>query len=664
MSAHGRERTAAARIAERFGTTIAVALALAAQTLLSNKGLGPLWGVACGIVLYAAAAGVFILGRREKARAGEPDGGVTGSPAAWEWVLILLILLGGLHLRLYRIDVIPPGLNNDEAINALEAREIAMGKSFSTVTERGLSRETMFHQLAALSLGMRDLQINLLQSMPAVFGLRAAPLRDAAGRELLGLIVPVRAVAIGVGTITILALYLFARRRYGRGVALVAAVFLAVSPWHLLYSRVGLRAILAPLFAIATIGFFLRALDTGRLRHHLAWGAALGLGFWTYTSFRTVAVAILAFLLLRRFLDRSPATARRPVLLAFGAAAGLILVNMILSGLGPLGFVLRGAYASIPGSAGLGSNLLHAATLLNYLPIRYGVVQLSDFIGDGVSAVYPLAGFEPETVPVAALATLGLIGVIWSVATGRRDRVTGLILLCVLAVLVLVGPAGPSLTRLLINAPWFCLLAAIVAGGVGDELSRLGRRTGAVLGAAALAGLAATVSVQGFQQHFLRVGRSENAMRFFWPTQTIMGIFVRTALPPEPIVYVLHSYGRETLTYLIGDRPNLYLISDPSVLDLEAIGKLPRSAVFLVERSEHSRPFAEVLRYLINEYRAHADMREFADPRFDPDDIIFYLFALWKDDAGRPTGPPGSGPAALPGDPQSFPGAPPPPPPR
>jgi hypothetical protein len=558
--------------------------------------------------------------------------------------------------------MIPPGLNNDEAINALEAREIADGKPFSTVTERGLNRESLFHHLAAFSLSHPDLALNPLRAMPGLFGIRPQSVRVGGAGDLLTQIAPLRGVAIVVGTLTLLALYLFARGRFGWRVALLATLLLAVSPWHLLYSRVGFRAILAPLFAIITVGLFLRALDTGRLRDHLGWGMVLGLGFWTYTSFRVVPLAIIAFLLLRRVLKAGRPTReieRRPILIAAGVAAALIVLILSLSRISPLAFVLRGSYASMPGRASYGWNLLHAATMLNYVPTRYGVIQSRDFISDGVSATYALAGFEPETVPVAALATLGLLCAAWSLLAGRRDRTLSLILLCFVALVLVVGPMGPSLTRTLQNVPWICLLAAIVAWQAADELATLWRRLGRVIATAAVVGIATMVSVQGFEQHFLKTGRSKRAMQFFWPSQTIMGLFVHNALPPGPIVYILHSYGRETLTYLIGDRSDVYLITDPSTLDLDAIGKMKRSAIFIVEYSKYSRPFAEVLRYLVNEFRTYADMSTIADPRFDLDDVIFYKLALWKDAAGQLIIPPGAEPSVVPDAPLSLPGEPP-----
>ena len=170
---------------------------------------------------------------------------------------------------------------------------------FSTFTVRGLNRETMFHYLAAFCYRNPGLTgLNILRAMPALF--RVEPKRIRPEAQIMDLIYPLRAVSIACGTVTILALYLFARWRFGWRVALLAALLLAVSPWHLLYSRVGYRTILAPLFAIATLAAFLRALESGRLRDHLAWGTLAGLGLWTYTSFRAIPLALAAFLVARR----------------------------------------------------------------------------------------------------------------------------------------------------------------------------------------------------------------------------------------------------------------------------------------------------------------------------------------------------------------------------
>ena len=578
---------------------LATALALAGQILLSWSG-GLAWRLLTGatLLVLAAALLVFVLLARRFDDTEEPRGskrttlGLRSLPPGLEWSLVALLAFGGFYLRVYRIDLIPWGLNNDEAINAIETREILDDPhhSFATLTTSGLNRETMFHHLAAFSFRSAEIELNLLKAMPAVFGLTPRFLDD----PVMGLIFPLRAVAIAAGVLTLLALYLFARDRFGWPVALVSTAFLAVSPWHILYSRVGERAVLAPIFALATIGFFLKALETGRMRDHLAWGVFLGLGFWSYTSFRAVPIAMLVFWLLRRPLgwaEGSPADprARRALLVALGAAAALVALLMLLSGIGPWGFVTRGAYAAlITPKANFWLNLLASCAMPHYFAPRYAVIQSDAFISDGMSTVY------------------GLIGL-----------------------------AGPSLTRMLLNVPWLCLFAALLARRLFEDVAALRPPLTVWLGALLVVPLVAWSAAQGFSDYFLRAGRSEQAMQHFGAPQTIMGMFVRT-LPPDRMIYVLHTLRVDTLRYLIGDRPNIHLVNDPSTLDLDGIIKMPKSATLIIE---FARPFAEVMRYLIMRYPL-GDATQVADARLDPDKTIFYTYTLWKDETGQPMAPP------------------------
>jgi hypothetical protein len=332
---------------------------------------------------------------------------------------------------------------------------------------------------------------------------------------------------------------------------------------------------------------------------------------------------------------------------------------MALSPIGPLGFLMRGVYATlVTPRANQGLNLLHAATMTQYFPPRYAVIQSDAFISDGVSAVYGLVGREPETPVAAALATLGLIYAAWrGFRARRRDPACALVVLAFAALVLTVGWAGPSLTRMLPNAPWLALGAALFTARLGAALAPLRRPLTPWIAAGLAAALAAWGAVQGYDQHFRRAGRSPEAMGHFLPTQTIMGMFVRSQ-PSGPLVYVLHTRGREVLPYLIGGRPEVYLVEDPGHLDLDTIIKMPRTATFVVE---NARPFAEVLRYLIMRF-PQGDMTQIADARFDPDKIIFYTFTLWKDASGQPFMPPDLPPLPPAGPPAGglLPGGPPP----
>ncbi|HET8945890.1 MAG TPA: glycosyltransferase family 39 protein [Candidatus Polarisedimenticolia bacterium] len=683
-------------IVARLGIPLAAGVGFAAQFLVSLRTEKAWVTILPGVFLYLVAFALLGIGMRAGApgmrtgaaglRAGAPGRGPGESPRplgpddttvpggagrgvlldfdAWlrgnaEWWLFGLILVGGLWLRLYRIDLIPWGLNNDEAINAIEANEIAQGKKFATVTERGLNRETMFHEMAAVSYRNPGLGLNVLRALPALFGLNTRTIND----PLADATFPLRVVSIFVAMLTLVALYFFARAFFGARVALVAMFFLAVSPWHLLYSRVGERTILAPLFMLLTAGLFLRALPTGRIADHLLWGLALGLGFWTYTTFRAVPIAIAAFWVWRT-LRRRTGWDFKPLLAGAGLAAAGFLFVMLFSGMSPLGFLLRGAYAATPPKTNWALNLFHAVTMPQYYPSDYAVIQNDAFISDGISPTYGIIGLEPDTLLLAAFSALGLIfvaGMAFSKPAARsRDAepalgeprdAPALLVFLVLATWLTIGWLGPSLTRLLMILPCLVLFAALLLVRVWDDIAALWPPLSSWIAAAASAGLLVLACAQGFSNLFLLAGRSERAMQHFGAPQTIMGMFVRS-LPADHSVVVLHTLRVDTLTYLIGTRPRVKLLTDTRKVSLDDVVKTPHTVTFVVE---YARPFAEPLRALMTRF-PQGDMTQVADARLDPDKPIFFTFTLWKDANGNVISPPEGGmTGGSPASPGGFP---------
>ena len=665
----------AMRLLRAAGIPAAAGLAFGGQFLVSLRGASVWAALVPGLALYALAfalLGFALRGSRQAAPAGgEEERWLAGRAG---WILLAVVLAAGFYLRVYHIDLVPWGLNNDEAINAIEANEIAHGKAFATMTVRGLNRETMFHYLAAYSFRSPGLLLNVLRAVPAVFGLVPRfiddPMQDA--------ILPLRAVSIVVGTLTIALLYLFARREFGARVALLAALFLAVSPWHLLYSRAGERVILAPPFAIVCAALFLRAWRSGRLLDHLAWGLAAGLGFWTYTSFRAVPIALAAFVALRALRRRGAAPPIRPLLAGGAAMTVLFALVLALSPLKTSEFLFRGAYAAAPPQSNYPANLFSAVTMLNYFPARYAVIQSDSFISDGISTTFGLIGLEPDSLLLAALATLGMAFAVAIVlrrgaagdgagpggetragaaagdptaAGGSPRDAASLALLMLLALWLTVGWLGPSLTRMLLALPWLVLCAALLAARVWDDLAALRRPLTAYAAAAVLAGVAVLATVEGFSNYFLLAGRSERAMQNFGATQTIMGMFVRS-LPPDQDVTVLHTLRADTLQYLVGDRPNVRFLTDTTKVRLDTILNTPRTLTFVVE---YARPFAEPLRGLMMRF-PQSDMSQVADARVDPDKIIFYTFTIMRDANGQIVPAPGMPEGAPPGTPGGGPG--------
>lgn len=180
-------------------------------------------------------------------------------------LVILLAALAG-ALRLYRLDAVPPGLHHDEAVNGLDIL-VTIPSLHPIFFEANNGREPLFIYLQALA-------VHLLG--PSAFALRLT--------------------AAVVGILTVLSTYWLAREWFDRRVALLAGLGLAVSFWHVDLSRVGLRAIAAPLFLTIALACLARGLRKGGLLSFAAAGLATGLGLYTYLSARMVPFILLAIL--------------------------------------------------------------------------------------------------------------------------------------------------------------------------------------------------------------------------------------------------------------------------------------------------------------------------------------------------------------------------------
>lgn len=197
------------------------------------------------------------------------------------WVLLLGVLIIATFLRTYHLAATPPGLYPDEAMNGNNALQALETHNFKVFYPENNGREGLFMNIQAVFLkviGQREAWVLRLPS--AIFGI-----------------------------LTVLGLFFLARELFRRDDAgLLAAFFLAVSFWHINFSRIGFRAIMAPFFLVWALYLFLAALRSHlpALRstlYAILGGIFFGLGFYSYISYR---VAPLLFLLFIPFYRRSP----------------------------------------------------------------------------------------------------------------------------------------------------------------------------------------------------------------------------------------------------------------------------------------------------------------------------------------------------------------------
>jgi len=152
--------------------------------------------------------------------------------------VILGLVIIAAFFRLWRLDAVPPGFQFDEAYNAADALRVLAG-------ERPLFFEA--------NGGREALHVYLIA--PFVAALGPGPLALHLASAL-----------IGIATVALS--YLLWRKVLpaGGGSAALAALLLAVSYWHIHFSRYGIRAILLPLLLILVVYFLWDATQPGVTR--------------------------------------------------------------------------------------------------------------------------------------------------------------------------------------------------------------------------------------------------------------------------------------------------------------------------------------------------------------------------------------------------------------
>lgn len=154
-------------------------------------------------------------------------------------ILLITILVVATFLRVYQLDKVPPSLFGDEvdvgyqAYSLLKTGQDMMGNSWPILVR---------------SLSEYRAPLFIYSDVPfiAIFGLNEWGVRLA---------------AVFWGVLGILGMYLLAGKMFNQRIALLAAGFLSISPWHIQYSRAGFEVAMLLTFMIFATFFFLKGLE-------------------------------------------------------------------------------------------------------------------------------------------------------------------------------------------------------------------------------------------------------------------------------------------------------------------------------------------------------------------------------------------------------------------
>lgn len=217
-------------------------------------------------------------------------------------LLAVLIVVGALFLRTYKLSTLPPGVYPDEAVNGIDAITANASHHWQLFYTNNNGREGLFMNFIALGFSLFGISVVTLKMWSVFFG------------------------TLTVFGMILLGEELFASRRAG----LIAGFLTATSFWAINFSRIGFRAIMLPFVLVFTIFFLIRGIQKKKIVDYIYAGLFFGLGLHTYIAFR-IAPLILVVLLAAFMISRKRFLATHwKEILAFVAAAAIVALPILL----------------------------------------------------------------------------------------------------------------------------------------------------------------------------------------------------------------------------------------------------------------------------------------------------------------------------------------------
>jgi hypothetical protein len=489
----------------------------------------------------------------------------------WAWTL--LVAAAYLPALAFRHDLVPAGLNNDAAEEALRGlRLVEEGRVEVFTVDLGASTETLYLYLLGASAKL-------------------------VGPTTLAAHLPSFAFALAL-----LAVFPALPRRLDPALpAWLPPLLPATSVWLYHYARSGLRAVAAPV-CLAGFAILLDRAERSpdrRLPALLA-GASLGLSLYVYTSCRILPVAFAVHAGARLLSGRE---GRRPLAAVYGlvlAGAAVVSVpNLTYLLQHPGEYLGRGGYALVAGPADAARHMAFTFLMPVYYPESYGFVKGQAHVLDGVSAGLTSSGVSGVHPLVGIAFAAGLLAA-WR---RREEPLPSFLLSAWLTGSILLGFIGPSLTRLSILLPVYLGIGAL---GIGEARRRLpgGRRLCA-------AGIAVVLLTHAHGYFVTFPGTWYSQDDYFSPAQTPMGQRARALAGGGRRVVCVTGANASVLAYLTHDAPDRVRIVefyerplDPREIPLETF----RPDVLLVEKRKTFARFIE---------RFPPGRRRGAHPRFE-----------------------------------------------
>lgn len=467
---------------------------------------------------------------------------------------ILAICLVSIFFVCFRIGTFPPGLNHDAAWEGLYALRILKGEPYTPYTPEAWGRETLTFYLRALSIWLLG---------PSVLAI-----------QLPGMI---------LGVLTVPFFFLWMRLMFGGRFAFLAALFLAVSGWHLVFSRTGWRSDFQPFFMVVTCYFFSKGILKFKQIDFSIAGVFLGLTLHCYNGARAFPLVFVFYSLLYRFFNESGRRKWRSYLCGF--------LNLTLSCSIVAAPLIWYAFNNWDEFMGRASALRNASTLSEAIKAS---LLLFNYRGNGDDF------FIGEPALEYLPAIFFVFGILFGFTKIKDSRIQ--FLLTGLIVNLLPGLLSkPNLNRdigtMIFVYPFVGLGAMLFLHQCQSIIPRY-KNGASYLIVLFIVGLAALSSYQQY------LGNNRRSIWGYYPETTVLGRYMKT-LPPQSEIWIGgDNFPRDTLTYLTYDGSDEPMTRNYTwVDDIESLIKLPQieftgscRAFILGVQQQQSREIFDILK--------------------------------------------------------------------
>lgn len=379
-----------------------------------------------------------------------------------ENLLLGAILALAAFFRFYRLDQLPPGFQFDQAFYVFDVLRLLQGQFAIFFAAPGGS-EPLYLYLAMVGVALSGVSALGLKLTSATIGVLTIPLIYGFARSLFSpspsQVADPRSEAEG-------------RDGRGEGIALLAALFAAISFWHIFFTRYGERVTLLALLTLPLFWFLWRALDKLQWRDFAFTGVFTALALYTYPGSRVLPIALVILTAYAAWSDRSRAVLYlKGLALALGITALVFLPLGIYFSLHPDQFISHAAQVSIFVPHGNVQANVGAALLKN--AVR--VLGMFFIAGDG-GALRNLPGrpiFDPLVGALFLAGVIALGTALFSPGAAPMNRKRAVFLLAWLAVTLAISlftDDAPNFVRTLPALPAVMILPAWGASAIWERL--------------------------------------------------------------------------------------------------------------------------------------------------------------------------------------------------